>query len=150
MAHRADQIIDAIVSAIESQVGPTGVHVYSHRRLTLAEDQDELPAISVDFGEDTPATENVSYIDSLLSCQITGIVSAHEEQDLRSELLDLRRQVHIALMADPTLGLSFVVTAHYGGADEPVVDASGETIIGAYTSTWTVYYRMNYTDPGDG
>lgn len=150
MAHRADAIVDAIVAAITAQVGPSGAKVYAHRRLTLLADQDELPAISVDFGEDNPAQELTgAYFDSLLSCQITAVAAAREEADLKTELLDLRRQIAIALMADRTLGLAFVVNTHYGGTEAPQIDASVDPIVGELVSVWNVYYRMNIADPGD-
>ena len=149
MTHRANQIIGAMVAAIEAQVGPTGAKVYAHRRLSLDPEQDEMPAISVDFGEDNPAQEVGDFFDSLLSCQISVIAVAHEEPDLKSELLDLRRQIHIGLMSDRTLGLSFVVNTHYGGTEEPEIDIGGGLIAGALTNVWNVYYRMNISDPGD-
>ena len=109
-----------------------------------------LPAISVDFGEDNPAQELTGgYFDSLLSCQITAIVARPEEQDVRTELLDLRRQIHKAIAADRTLGLSFVVNTHYGGTDAPEIDVTGDVVVGALMSAWNVYYRMNIADPGD-
>lgn len=150
MAHRADQVVDAIVTAIDTAVKPKGVHVFAHRRLTLLADQDELPVISVDFGEDNPAQELTgAYFDSLLSCQITAVAVAREEADLKTELLDLRRRIHVALMADRTLGLSFVVNTHYGGTEAPQIDASVDPIVGELVSVWNVYYRMNIADPGD-
>lgn len=148
--HRADQVLNAIVTAITAAVQPTGVKVFAHRRLTLLADQDELPAISVDFGEDNPAQELTGgYFDSLLSCQITAVAVAREEADLKTELLDLRRRIHVALMADRTLGLSFVVNTHYGGTEAPQIDASVDPIVGELVSVWNVYYRMNIADPGD-
>lgn len=151
MTHRADQIIDAIVTAISAQVYATGVKVFAHRRYSLAADQDELPAISVDFGEDNPVDvdETGGYFDSLLSVPITSIVALPEEADVRAELLDLRRQSHIALMSDRTVGLSFVINTHYGGAEPPEIDVDGDLVVGSLTGVWIVYYRMNISDPGD-
>lgn len=139
-----------MVAAIAAVVEPLGVKVYAHRRLSLAADQDELPAISVDFGEDNPQQElSGAIFDSLLSCQITAIVARPEEPDVKTELLDLRRRIHIALMADRTLGLSFVINTHYGGTEAPELDVSGDAVVGWLTSVWNAYYRMNIADPGD-
>jgi hypothetical protein len=139
-----------MVTAITAVVEPLGVRVYAHRRLSLAVDQDELPAISVDFGEDNPAQELTgAYFDSLLSVQIAAIAAASEETDLKTELLDLRRRIAVALMADRTLGLAFVVNTHYGGTEAPQIDASVDPILGELVSVWNVYYRMNIADPGD-
>jgi hypothetical protein len=150
MTHRANQIVDAMVSIIDTAASPLGIHVYPHRRFSLAGDQDELPAISVDFGEDSPQHELTGgYFDSLLTCMVTAVAEAPEEQDLKLELLDLRRKAHVALMADRKLGLEFVVNTLYAGAEAPQIEAAGETIQGALTSVWQVYYRMNISDPGN-
>lgn len=146
MTHRADQVIDAAAALIDTQA--SGVTVYTHNRFSLF--GAELPAISVDYGEDTPIEQVTGFIDSLLSLQITGVAVSPDEADVREELLRLRRDAHIALMADETLGLAFVVTTTYGGANAPEIDTSGEVVVGALTSIWQVYYRMNLTDPGDG
>lgn len=150
MTHRADQILDAAVAAIESVVGGAGVKVYKHRRLSLGVDQDELPAISVDFGEDAPAADlNTQFIDSTLTLEVTGVVYGYEEAEVKAALLKLRREAHQALMADDTLGLAFVFTTFYGGAEAPEIDADGEYVIGKLTAPWRVQYRMNRSDPGD-
>lgn len=152
MTHRAEQIVDAVVSAIRSSA-PSTVKVYAHRRLSLAEDQDELPAISVDFGEDQPfdddGASNMAFIDSLLNINITAIVSGAEERDLKADLLRHRREVHVSLMSDRTLGLGFVVDTRYLGADSPEIDTDGEFLVGSLTSTWAIHYRMNIADPGN-
>lgn len=152
MTHRAEQIIDAAAAAILEQVQAAGTKVYTHRRLSLAEDQDDLPAIVVDFGPDEPDSEfgadNLAFIDSLLTLEITGATTAAEEPELKAALLELRRQVHIALMADPQLGLAFVIDTRYGPTEAPDIDTSGELLAGALTSAWQVHYRMNITDPG--
>lgn len=148
MTHRAEQVLVAVAAAIETAVQPSGVHVFTHRRFSLAANQDELPAISVDYGEDQPFTDrNNVYIDSRLVVQITGVAQSHDEADLRQLLLELRASAHAAIAADFTFGLDFVITAAYGGAAEPEIDVDGEYVIGALTSTWVVHYRMNYSDP---
>jgi hypothetical protein len=149
VSHRAEQIIQRIRTLLEAQVEYDGVHVYAHRRLSLAEDQDELPAISVDFGQDSPVEENIQFIDSLLTVAVTSIVAAAEEDTVKAELLELRRQIHIALMEDVTLGLPFVISTSYGGAEPPAFDLRGEFIVGALATPWNVYYRMLLADPGD-
>jgi hypothetical protein len=150
MSHRADQILEAVAAAVLQQVQAEGVKVFTHRRLTLQDDQDELPAISVDFGEDVPAREeNTQFIDSILNVEVTGCVAAEDEVELRQMMLHLRRQAHVAITADETLGLSFVVNAAYGGAQAPEVDVGGDPLIGTLTAPWLFYYRMNRDDPGD-
>lgn len=150
MSHRVQQIAERAALLIGQQVEDKGTHVYVHRRLTLDPEQDETSSISVDYGEDRPLTENTQFIDSQFVLSVTAIVAHPVESELREQLLELRRDAHIALMADVTLGLSFVIVTSYAGALEPVISANdGEVESGELTSNWLVAYRMNRTDPGD-
>lgn len=151
MTHRAQQIIDAVATAVRTRVEPTGVHVYTHRRLSLDPEQDEMPGISVDYGEDRPAeSQSFAEIRSALAVEITAVVSEADEYDCRTRLLSLRREIHRSVMADQRLGLPvFVVTTAYGGASEPTIGAAGRKIAGEITTTWLVQYETSLTDPGD-
>lgn len=123
--------------------------VYTHRRLTLDPDQDELPAITVDYGEDRRAdSQTLGMIDSLLAVEITAVRAASDEAVLRSGLLDLRTEIHRAVMANPRFGIpDVVVSTYYNGATAPEFNVEGEQLIGALTSTWLVHYRMELSDP---
>ena len=147
--HRADQIIDAIVSAVAGQVSDTGVHVFAHRRLLLEVEQDELPAISVDFGQDERAeTVIIGKLGSLLTVETTAVVARPDETEAKQELLNLRAEIHKAIMSAPRLGMpAFVVDTLYAGANPPEYDTEGDLIVGTYTSLWQVYYTMNSADP---
>lgn len=154
--HRAEQIIDATVSALQARASSLQVpaaNVFAHRTLSLDDDQGELPAITVNFGEDDPDSElgsdNLAFIDSALSISIVGYAIDPDETVVRRALLNQRRYIHAALMADQTLGLSFVIGTRYGGAAAPEIDSSGELVAGSLESRWAVHYRMNITDPGD-
>lgn len=150
--HRADQIIDAAVTAIQAAV-PSTIKVYAHRRLSLGEDQDELPAISVDFGGDEPLDDdgasNMAFIDSLLTVNVVAVLAAGEERDLKTDLLDMRRKIHVAMMTDRTLGLAFVADTRYQGAEDPEFFTENEALLGSLSTSWAVHYRMNIADPGD-
>ena len=153
MTHRADQIIQSVVSVLASRVGPKGSKVYPHRRLSLSLEQDELSAHSVDYGEDQRLdSQFTQVIDSLLSVQTTAMVAKATEPEVREALLEMRRDQHIAIMADQRLGFGaqgFVVTTRYGGAEAPEIAVDGEYVVGALTSIWLVHYRMSLTDPGN-
>lgn len=151
MTHRADQIIEAVTKAIESFV-PSTIKVYAHRRLSLAEDQDELPAISVDFGEDQPTGDDGSSlmdgtIASLLTLNITGIATSFDEPQLRRQLLQIRAYVHGGIKQNHNVGLPFVIDTHYGGANPPEFDVSSDMLVGELTSAWGVRYEMNLNNP---
>lgn len=151
MTHRAAQIIDAVTQAVSVHV-PSGVRAYSHRRLTLSGDYDELPAITVDFGEDQPvdgpgSSELEGLIVSLLTVNVTAIVADPDEHQLRRRLLELRADVHRALMSNLDLGLAFVLDTHYGGASPPEFDVAGDQLVGELTSQWGVRYEMQLDNP---
>lgn len=151
--HNAQQIIDAVATIVRARVEASGVHVYTHRRLSLDPEQDEMPAISVDYGEDSRAQgQTTLMIDSVLSVEITAVVSENDEVDCRTRLLALRREIHRAVMADQRLGFGaqgFVVTTSYGGASAPTIGTAGRDIAGELTSTWLVHYRSELNDPGN-
>lgn len=150
MAHRCQQIIDAIADALGDNTS-LNASVYKHRNASLNEDEQELPCVSVSIGADTPLADmgavNMAYVDSLLDVEIVATVRADDEADAITALMDLRRQVHITLMADRSLGLSFVIDTRYGGADAPTIDVQADRAAARMSSKWAVHYRMSISDP---
>lgn len=155
MTHRAEQVIERIRSRIAGfpDLAINASNVYVHRRYTLSEEQNELDAISVDMGDDESVSEfgvdNLSFIDSLLSVPIMMRAKHANEETLRRQLMQLRRQIHQAIMADQSLGLSFVIGARYAGAAAIEIDMAGDSPIGTLECLWRIHYRMRVTDPGD-
>jgi hypothetical protein len=148
--HRADLIVDAAAAVIRARVEPMGAHVYTHRRLSLGPESDELPAISVDFGADDPVDQvSPSHLDSVLTLEVAIVVAEADEESLKRNLLQWRREVHVALMADRKLGQpSFVVGTAIAETDAPEYDTSGELLVGSVLTRWPVMYRSPHEDPG--
>lgn len=150
MSHRAQQIVDAVITALTAN-SSLGASVYAHRALSLSEPDQELPAVSIRYGGDSPIDEdgasNFAYLDSLLEMQAVSMVRGPDEVSVMQALLDLRRQIHITLMADRSLGLAFVIDTRYGGAAAPELDTATEYIAGRLEQRWLVHYRMNISDP---
>jgi|SRR5882672_1188577 len=148
--HRVQQIMDAIVAAAVAN-GTFGQNVFIQRTLSLSEYDGELPALCVMYGDDDPFSElgndNMAFIDSLAAFELTPYVKADNEKALATALLEMRRQIHITLMADATLGLGFVFGVRYGGAEKPNISQEGGRLAGAQLNRWFVPYRMNITDP---
>lgn len=149
MAHRALQILQAIQGLlVANQSWSDDVHI--QRVYSLDEDA-ELPAVIVSPGDDTGLSDlgntSIAFIDSLLAVSLVAIESAATEAALIETLLEKRRQIHLALAADLTLGLDFVIHTRYQGAARPEIDAQGQRLIGMYEARWAVHYRMNLTDP---
>lgn len=150
MPHRAAEIIDQIADILNAQADLAAV-VYTHRQLTLSESDQEVPAVIVQMGDDEPFTDTgvsvIPFIDSLLDVTCTLKATGVDEPEIMGALLELRRQVHIALMADRSLGLGFVIDTRYQGATQPEIERESERMVGSYATRWTVHYRMNILDP---
>lgn len=152
MTHKAEQVIDAIVEVLqESAIVP---NVFAHRSLSLAEDQGELPAITVNFGDDTvvdefgnDTDEGDAEIDSMLAVGIVIWLTGPTEPEVKRALMHAREQCHVALLTNPTLGHDFIVVIRYAGASAPVLDSSSETIGGQLSTAFNVHYRMNAANP---
>jgi hypothetical protein len=143
--HRAEQIIDALVGLMPS----TGA-AFKHRVLTVSDDEQEMPAQSVRVGEDSPLDDdgasNFSFIDSLLSIEIDLMVKEIDIETVITKLMELRTATHIAIMADRSLGLAFVIDTRYRGCDAPEAEVK-DYVVGRFTTRWQVHYRMNVSDP---
>lgn len=150
MSHRAEQVIDAVVAALSAS-STLASDVYRDRVLSLNEDEQELPAVSVTLGDDAPidgdGASNLAYFDSLIEVVVRIVLRADDEQAAISALLDRRRSVHVALMADRSLGLGFVIDTRYGGASAPELQSGADRLAALMDVRWTIHYRMGVSDP---
>lgn len=150
MSHRAQQIVDAIDANLQPYKSTLGA-IFVNRSLSIDENSGEVPCVTINYGDDNPLSElgasNLSFLDSLIEITLVAFNVADDEQTLLDLLLDARKTIHVALMADRSQGLAFVIDSRYGGATKPDVDASADRIYGSLTSTWRVHYRMNILDP---
>jgi hypothetical protein len=151
MSHRAQQIIDAMALALGASTRLQGAKVFTNRSFSLLEASDEVPCASVNYGADQPldplGASNLSFLDSLIEVPIVSFVGADDEPGAMSALMDMRAAIHVALLADQTQGLSFIINTRYGGATEPALDSSTQRILASLKSSWFVHYRMNLLDP---
>ena len=145
--HRAAQIVDAIDGLIRARVSAAGVKVFKHTRTRLDYEQDELPAISIDYGEDSPDVgATLNELASVLTVEFNAVAQAPIEAELHDTLMELRAEIHVALMANFNLGLQFVEWTQYGPVDAPDINQEGETITGSLKSRWLIHYSMG-SDP---
>lgn len=112
---------------------------------------EEGAAIDIWAGPDDPinefGTDNTNTIDSVQRVYIDLHVRAPEHPETVFErIMQLRSETHVALMADWTLGLSFVIACRYQGAEDYAPDTAGD-VMGAMRTIWDIAYRMTYTDP---
>jgi hypothetical protein len=150
VSHRAQQIIDAVVANLTADTA-IAWHVYRNRTATLAIEELELPAVSVVYGADRPlnvlGASNVAFLDSLIEISVVLVERRNSEPDLFEALLAMRVRSHIALIADRTQGLPFVIDTRYGGTDPVNLTDRESMFSGALVTHWPIHYRMNLADP---
>lgn len=150
MTHRAQQIVDAMVANISASTS-LNAPVFTNRSFSLQEASDEMPCVTVNYGADQPfdplGASNLSFLDSLIEVSTVAFVSANDEPAAMAALMAMRAAVHVALMADVTQGLAFVINTRYGGAVEPALDSTTQQVLASLKSSWFVHYRMNVLDP---
>ena len=120
--HRAEQIMTALLAKLQP-LATTGYSV--HRARVYALTSDQVPGISLFMGPDEPVDDTIqtwSQIDS----QLTVYIDAHvrDANTAETDINRIRKEVVLAIMADYSLGLSFVLDAVEGPASEP--ERSGE------------------------
>lgn len=144
MPTRIETLIDTLVTTLEADAAITAGSVYRARVEALADT--ELPAYNIEIGADVPINplgpDNVAFID--WSQQIfVDLYAKSTAANVDNIFLDMRSYVHRALMADVTQGLAFILTTIPAGADEPVLDNSGEQKTITYRTAWEFRLRTN-------
>jgi hypothetical protein len=149
--HREEQVLQAAKSAIEAHADIAAA-VFAHQTLTLSAEDQELPAVCVNKGPDTPDSEfgvsNMAFIDSVCELSFTLYAQGQTQADVDLELDRLRVVVHKALMASPRdLGLAFVMGIRYGGAEAQEYSTAGSPLAGKRVCSFSFHYRMDIDDP---
>ena len=147
MASRAETIIAKVVTTLTG-LTTTGDNVVRGR--VYAVEDDALPALSIYMGTDEPIGEdgptNFTFQDSDLLVRVKIHVKTVSTQV--DTLLNLiRREVHVAMMADHTQGLAFVHTTKPLGAEEPDLSGEGEQPSAEMDVNWLIQYRAPILDP---
>jgi len=136
---KTEQVLDAVVSKLTSLTTTgtniTRARIYNH-------ESSALPALVVFMGQDEPTDIlSQSLIDWNLTIIIESTVQSTSQVD---EILNtIRNEVHTALMADYTLGLSFVKNLLPGTVGEPELE-QGSRPIAKQRMEFTVHYRTQY------
>lgn len=144
--HRAEQIVQAVISKVTG-LTTTGSRVYRSRTADLADAN--LPALVVFMGQDQPRSDGGSssfrYIDGDLSIGIEAAVKETTDTLAEQKLNLIRKEVTIALQADVTQGLSFVMNTTEGTAAPDL--ERGDKVRGSMRMEFTFHYRRSRTDP---
>lgn len=148
MTHRAEQIMAAITAKLTG-LTTTRSNVFRSRSYPFAEDQ--LPALAIYQGPDEPLDEygarSFGLIDSALEITVAINIKGQEE-GLDTELNKIRREVHVALMADYQQGLDFVIQTIPQGAGDVSISSDSELATSTLETSWEIHYRSSTLDPG--
>ncbi|MDH5541970.1 MAG: hypothetical protein OEY64_03285 [Nitrospinota bacterium] len=142
MDHRAEQITAKILTLVTG-LATTGANV-GRDVLDPLEDT-ELPFLSVAQGEDTKMESSFEFIDSSLTVIITAYLKANSA--LTTTLNQIRKEIAIALSADYTLGLAWVLDSNEGDVSAPELLTDAEKGVARQDIAWHVHYRRSRTDP---
>lgn len=146
MASRPEQILTTILATLTG-LTTTGANVFRGRVYALEET--EVPALTVYMGTDTPLGEygpsSFSLMDSELIIRVTAHVKSSASQ-VDTLLNTIRREVHVALMADHTQGLSYAQTTVPLGASEPLLSGDGDQPTATMDINWMIRYRSPVLD----
>ena len=146
---RSEQIMSAVETALAG-LTTTGANV--QRGQVYPHQAADLPALGIMTGDDVPAAEyQTARLDWLLTViveAVAGIDADYTTQasTIESTLAQIRKEVHIALFADHTLGLSFVLDIQPGAVGQPLLDREGQIPLGSLTMLFVVNYRTSRTD----
>jgi hypothetical protein len=145
MTHRAETIVATVTTKVTG-LATTGARVFRGREYPL--EAAGLPGLLVYLGPDEPVAEySQTLIDSLLTIHILGVVKSITEQ-VDTTLNRIREEVAVALQADYTQGLSFVLDTREGESEEPDISNEGEQPAASLRLTWRFLYRRSRLNPG--
>jgi len=135
MTHRAEDILDALETQLTGLL-TTASYVYRGYDQVLA-----VPALQIKMGVDAPIDSSVQKVDRTLAIDIEVYVKASESTD--SELNQVRAEAYAALMAQPQLGLTFVVNTDFENDGAPDQRDNTSPIV-KQTLNYAVHYRHSY------
>ena len=145
MAHVVEQIMTAVAAQVTA-LAVTGSNVTRDRVYTL--EPADMPNLSVFQGNSSVSQNGVlSHATSNLTVYIEiNVVSL---TGATTTINQIWREIHIALMANRTLGLSSnVIDVTPLGSDDPVINSDGDQPIVSMRTSWDVLYRHSIGDPG--
>ena len=153
MTARAEAILAAVETAITG-LTTTGTNV--ERGKVYGYQPSELPALGLYMGADSPLAEyQTGLIDWELNIRIESTVSIDAadnasltDSTIETKLNLIRSEVHAAVMADHTLGLSYVIDIMPGTASEPILSGEGAEPTGSQVIEYLIHYRTSRADIG--
>lgn len=143
MAHRAETIMAAVLTAVTG-LTTTGARTERSRIRTV----ETAPALTVEMGADDVNPERSTYprLHRDLNVKIICYVKTNTSPEAKLNLI--RQEVYVAMMADRTLGLGYVVDVESIGDDEPEFTGEADQKTGRQQMNFVIKYTHSWTDPG--
>lgn len=142
--HREEQILAQVTTLVTGLV-TTGANVDRGRQEEIP--TDKLPALRVAGGDDTIVDP---WAQALVDSELDVSVFAHVHDsatNVETKIIQIRKEVAIALLADYTLGLAFVLSIVEVGARKPLLAGDLAKPAAAREFLFKVRYRRSRTDP---
>lgn len=138
--HRAETIMQAVVTTLTG-LTTTAARVERGRVRTV----ETCPALTIEMGGDDVIPDRSSYpkLHRDLNIKILAHVKNNTSPD--TDLNQIRAEVHAAMVADRTLGQTFVIDVECIGDDEPEISGEGEKITAVQQMNYVVKYRHSWT-----
>ncbi len=142
--HREEQILARVTTLVTGLV-TTGANVDRGRVEEIP--TDKLPALRVTGSDDTIVDP---WTPALVDSDLDVSVFAHVHDsvaNVETKLIQIRKEVTIALLADHTLGLAFVEAIIEVGARKPTLSGDLAKPAAAREILFKVRYRRSRLDP---
>jgi len=143
--HRGEQILATLKTLLSS--GCSFSNTVDRNRIITYQESD-LPALKLSVGPEQRVADYTGGLqDWVLPVDFSCVVSS-TNNDLETLLFAYRRELHLKIMADNTLGLSFVIDSTEVSTDSPVLSTpDGTAPIAEQTWRWEFEYRRSVNDP---
>ena len=145
MTHRAETLLVAVVTTVTG-LTTTGSNVYRGKLTPIPPTVNN--ALKVYLGPDAHLADMSP---ALQDWELTVYLDSYTRSptlQIDTQLNKIREEVTVALNADHTQGLSFVVNTTEGDADEPELSGQAAAASGSMRMAWKFHYRRSRTNPG--
>ena len=132
------------IATLLSGLTTTGTRIERTRVRTV----ETTPALTLEQGGGDVITERSSfpYVARDLNVKVIAYVKKNSAMDTQINLIS--REVYVAMLADRTLGLTFVTDTFLLSDDEPEFGGEAEKKFGMMQMNFVVQYRHDWDDPG--
>lgn len=140
--HRSQEILSTITTLLTG-LSFTGSNVLQTRYYPTQ----NLPALTIQREADTVQDFlSNSFVDRYLELSVS-IHVAGDPTKLDESASDIAAEVYTAILANPNLGLSYVIDAIPLGDSSPEISGESETPTMLLQQQWRIHYRHSYQNP---